>query len=323
MKVYIQLILDDRIRIETLLWEWKSYAYIAKKLWRSRSTIIREVRRNSVRGMYNAKKADIKAKQKKYWKRKQSKKIRANDKLEYIVRRLLLEWKSAEKVANRIQYEWRIRLSWSTVRRYIHSKFARDLKLKLEERKLLKRYKNRKRWSWKWRIPMRIDIDSRPSFISMPWTTWHYECDFIASIKWDKTVFMTLVDKYSRFKIALKLEHKEARLVEQELKRVINIYGIKSITFDNDLSFARHYKLWIFTYFSHPYHAREKGQIENANRWRRRFFPKRTILKNIPQEDLDEATNYLNHDPMECLGWRSPYEVHFKTFVRYLPVMLY
>jgi len=323
MKGYSQLNLDDRIRIETLLHEGRKPDYIDKKIGRSRGTSRKEINRNSVRGKYDAHKADVKANQRKYWKKKEIKKIRANSSLEYVVRKYLLRWKSPEKVARRIRHEYRIQLSWSTVRRYIDSKFARDLKMQLKDMKLLRKYKKRNTGKWRWKIPHRVDIDSRPLFISNPMTIWHYECDFIESVKWDRTVFMTLVDKFSRHKIAVKLNHKEARLVEQELKKIIKIHWIKSITFDNDLSFARHYKLWVFTYFSHPYHAREKGQIENANRWWRRFFPKKTELKNIPLTELDLATNYLNHDPMECLWRRTPHEVHYRVDIRYLPIMLY
>jgi IS30 family transposase len=259
---------------------------------------------------------------KKVSKRKQMKKIRSHRKLEWLVRKLLLEWRSAEKVSLRIQREYHISLSGSTIRRYIDSKFARDLKMTLLEKKLLKQYRQRNIAKTTWKIPYRVDIDARPLFISTPMSPGHYECDFIVSSKLDKTVFLTLVDKFSRLKIALKLPHKEARLVENVLKQLILQYWIKTISFDNDLSFARHYMLWIHTYFSHPYHAREKWQIENANKWRRRFFPKWTILKNISQHDLNNATHYLNHDPMKCFAGRTPREVHFNTSIRYLPIIL-
>lgn len=323
MNTYSQLSLKERIIIETLLDERKSIGYIAKKLERDKSTISREIKRNKTRwGIYKANLAHHKAYMKRLSKRKQMKKIRAHRDLEWLIKKLLLEWRSPEKVSMRIQREYDISLSWSTIRRYINSKYARDLKEVLLKKKLLKQYKQRNKSKKRWKIPYRVDIDARPLFISTPMCTGHYECDFIVSVKWDKTVFLTLIDKFSRLKMAIKLPHKEAWLVEKVLKWLIEECWIKTITFDNDLSFARHYMLWIYTYFSHPYHAWEKWQIENANRWRRRFFPKWTKLKNISQYDLNNATHYLNHDPMKCFAWRTPREVHFNTDIRYLPIIL-
>ncbi len=323
MNVYNQLNLDERIRIEVLLDERRNITYIAKKLQRDKATISREIRRNRTRWWkYRAELANQKAYQKRLCKKKMMKKIRSHRTLEWLIRKLLLAGKSPEKVAGRVQIEYHIQLSWSTIRRYIESKYARDLKMVLLEKKLLRRYKQRNKPKTVWKIPYRVDIDARPLFISTPMSEGHYECDFIESIKWDTTVLLTLIDKFSRLKIAVKLPHKKAWLVENVLRKLISKRWIKTITFDNDLSFARHYKLWIHTYFSHPYHAREKGQIENANRWWRKFFPKWTILKNISQDNLNNATYYLNHDPMKCLGRRTPREVHFKTIIRYLPTIL-
>jgi IS30 family transposase len=92
------------------------------------------------------------------------------------------------------------------------------------------------------------------------------------------------------------------------LQKIIKDNNIKSMTFDNDNWFAKHYALWIPTYFCHTYSSREKWQIENSNRGYRKFFPKWTILKNISQDDLNEATNYLNNLPMKCLSYLTPYE---------------
>ena len=250
-------------------------------------------------------------------------KLRMHSTLEWVVRKCLLDGLSPEKVAWRIKREYHIMLSWSTVRRYIHSKYAHDLKQRLKDKKLLKKYRKQSQQGKQSRIPHRISIDARPLFVSCPMVTGHYECDFIESVTGDRTVFLTLIDKYSRWKIAVKLPHKEAWLVEVTLKQLINQYGMKTITFDNDLSFARHYKLGIKTYFCHPYSSREKGQIEKANAWRRKFFPKWIILKNIPQETLDQATNHLNHLPMECFAGRTPYEVQFNTSLLYLPIILH
>ncbi len=322
-KKYGHLTSDDRVWIEALIWEGRSLRYIGKKVGKDPWTISREIQRNKTRGgVYKAEKAKQKVYHRLHYKKKQAMKLRMHTHLEWVVRWCLIKGLSPEKTALRIKREYHIMLSWSTVRRYIHSKYSHDLKQRLRDRKLLKRYKKKTQRKTS-RIPYRVSIDARPLFVSCPMVTGHYECDFIESKTGDKTVFLTLIDKYSRQKIAVKLPHKEAWLVERVLHQLIKQYSIKTITFDNDLSFARHYKLGIKTYFCHPYSSREKGQIEKANAWRRKFFPKWTILKNIPQEILDQATSHLNHLPMECFAGRTPYEVHFNTSLLYLPIIFH
>lgn len=52
-----------------------------------------------------------------------------------------------------------------------------------------------------------------------------------------------IIEKVSRRKIAIRLPNKKAKTVENVLRKRINLLGIKSITFDNGVEFANHYKL--------------------------------------------------------------------------------
>jgi IS30 family transposase len=155
-----------------------------------------------------------------------------------------------------------------------------------------------------------VFIDLRPVIIGQKQEIWHFEVDFIESVKWDSTVILTLIDKCSRKKYAYLLPDRKSDRVFKILISAIQDNSIESMTFDNDNGFAKHYKLWISTYFCHTYSSREKWQVENGNRGYRKFFPKKTILKNISQEDLDVATNYLNNLPMKCLSYLTPDEYY-------------
>jgi IS30 family transposase len=200
----------------------------------------------------------------------------------------------------------------------VESRYGYDIKEYLKQEGYLRKY--RKRWIEKRsKIKWRVSIDVRPWYVSSPWMSGHYECDFIESVKGDKTVILRLIDKYSRWRIAIKLEHKWGELVRDELRRCIKKYGIKSITFDNDMSFGLHWELWIETYFCNPYSSWEKWLVEWSNREYRKPRPKKTVLKNISQGELDKYTNYLNNRPMKCLQWKSAYEVNFKCNIHYLP----
>ena len=324
MKTYKHLSLREREKIEDRLIANKSIRWISKNLKRSPSTISRELKRNRTRWViwYDSNKAKIKAYQRRRRVKKDTKKIRWISKLEYIVRNYLKKWRSPEMISMRIEEEYKYKLSWITIRRYINSKFAYDIKQYLLKEWHLKKYRKNKTIKWT-RIINRIAIDMRPLYISNPWEIWHYECDFIESVKWDKTVILRLIDKYSRRRIAIKLENKWSILVRDTIKEYIKKYNIKSITFDNDLSFGLHRELWIETYFCNPYSSREKWLVERSNAEYRKPRPKKTILKNISQSNLDIYTEYLNNRPMKCLNWKSAYEVNFKVNVNYLPIDFY
>lgn len=55
---------------------------------------------------------------------------------------------------------------------------------------------------------------------------------------------------------------------------------IKTITYDNDLTFSAHHlvnaSLNTKSFFTHPYSYQDKGSVENRIGLLRRFFPKKT-----------------------------------------------
>lgn len=317
----------ERKRIKNLR-ERKKYSRrkIGEILGRDHTVVMKEYKRNKKRWWsYDPEYANHKAYVRVHFKKKQCKKIRMNTVLEKYVMAKLEVWRSAEKVAGRWNNVDRKifneieKITWISIRRYIDSRFWSYLKYTLIQEKKLRKYKKRvKRWKRQWgRIKNRIFIDIRPMIIGQKFESWHLEVDFIESIKGDSTVFLVCVDKTLRKKYAIKLPDKKSDRVFNVLKQIIKDNNIKSMTFDNDNWFAKHYNLWISTYFCHTYSSREKWQVENANRSYRRFFPKWIILKNISQDDLDFATDYLNNLPMKCLSYLTPNE-YSKEFISHL-----
>ncbi len=279
----------ERKRIKNLR-ERKKYSRrkIGYMLWRDHTVVMKEYKRNKKRWWsYDPKYADHKAYVRVHFKKKQCKKIRMNSVLEkYIIEKLEV-WRSAEKVAGRRnevdknKFNETEKVSWISIRRYIDSRFWSYLKYTLIQEKKLRKYKKRaKLWKreW-WRIKNRIFIDIRPIIIGQKLELCHLEVDFIESIKGDSMVFLVCIDKLSREKYAIKLTDKKSDRVFDALKQIIKDHDIKSMTFDNDNWFAKHYNLWIPTYFCHTYSSREKWQVENANRSYRKFFPKKNRTK--------------------------------------------
>jgi len=303
----------ERKELELLRKKGYSFRDIWEAMKRDPWALCKERNRNKVKWVYNAKKAQTKSYQRRHWCKKQTKKIRANDQMEnYVKERLIKKKWSPEKVA----WRWSLEhpdgpISWITVRRYLESRFGVQLRFLIDlEKRKKKRRKRRKKENWTRQvIQHRTFIDVRPLYISTPSRPWHYEVDLILSVKEEKDCLLTLVDKFSRHKIAYKLRSKDSLVIEQKLLDAIKKHQIASMTFDNDLAFAQHHKLWILTYFCHTYSSREKGQIERANKDYRKYIPKKTKISTRTQDGIDTITAELNNEPMKCLNWHTPNEV--------------
>lgn len=313
----MHLSINEREYIMKWLAQWLSKRTIARFLWRHPSTICDEVNRNKVRWEYSANKAQHKAYVNRLHAKRNLKKIRMNDKLEQYVREKMKDDWSPEIIAWRWNTEHEeVKISTPTIYKYVHSRFAYDLPEHLYMNRNGRRRKkgNGSKGSI---IKNRVFIDCRPEIISKLLQFGHYEADLIVWPQWTKEVILVFIEKVSRLKIARKLPNKKAETIEKETKKWIKILWMKSITFDNGTEFANHYKLWIPTYFTNPYHSREKWQVERWNREYRRYFPKKTERKKISQKEIDKITIKINNKPMKVLDFKCPIEIyqsHFKKF---------
>lgn len=311
-----QVSIEEREVIMKRLAQWKSKRSIARELGRSPNTVCEEIKRNTWRWEYSAQKAEHKAYVRRLYAKKNLKKIRCNDEMENYIREKVKDDWSPELVAWKRNKEHRDKISTPTVYKYVYSRFGYDLLEHLYSRRNWRR-RRKVNPNKSWGIKYRKFIDVRPENISKLLEFGHREADLIVGPQWSKPVLLVLIEKTTRWKIAKKLPDKRAETVEKILESRVEILGIKSITFDNWLEFANHYKLWIHTYFSHPYHSREKAQVERWNRDYRRFFPKWTDRKKISQKEIDKITDKLNNMPMKVLKFKTPNEVfksHYKNF---------
>lgn len=296
--------------------EWLSKREIWRRLWRHHDTITEEIKQNSVYWVYTSSKAKQKAYQRRKSCKKQMKKIRDCTHLEvYIHERIIQDKRSPEQIAHWRNQLWAwVTVSHETIYKYIYSNRWYALRDSL----YTKRWKRKKRTNKsikKELIKNRVWIDYRPESITKLLEFWHYECDLIMWPQWSKVCLLVLIEKYSRFKIAAKLENKSPELVKEKLLIKIKKRWIKSITFDNWIEFMYHESLWIPTYFCHPYHSREKGQVERGNRDVRKFYPKWTDFITISQQEIDIVTRKINNTPMECLNRKTPCIVFQKKFL--------
>ena len=67
-------------------------------------------------------------------------------------------------------------------------------------------------------------------------------------------------------------------------------------------------------YFAEPYSSWQKGINENTNGLLGEYFPKKTELAAISEEDLNKALGDINHRPRKCLAYRTAFEALLNEF---------
>ena len=65
-------------------------------------------------------------------------------------------------------------------------------------------------------------------------------------------------------------------------------------------------------YFPPPYAPWQRGTSENTNGLLREFIPKGSDITALSHEQIQLFEDALNLRPRKCLGWLSPFEVHFQ-----------
>ena len=101
------------------------------------------------------------------------------------------------------------------------------------------------------------------------------------------------------------------------MKKLIGICtkigNVKTVTLDNDQSFAEHYRLnriGIRTFFTHPYSSQEKGSVENRIGIIRMFFPKKIDFRQVNEQQVRTVQKIINGRPLRMFNYKCPDEIH-------------
>lgn len=300
---YDHLSYEDRVKIEHWHRSGKSNRYIAHELGRSPNTISYELRNLAVSGEYVARKASVKAYQKRYYARAWSNKVGRDKALrEYVDGKLDLKW-SPKAIAASLRER---HISQDTIYRYV-TLYALQHKLyfkgKPKRRKAM--YRRGLIGERKW-IEERILRDE----------IGHWELDFIVSPtkSGSKAVLLVAVDTVSKRTLIELLPNRTKKELSRALKQMFNGVSTKTILTDNDIAFTywKHFEQLLGApfYFTHPYHSWEKGLVENTNKWIRHFIPKKTDLNTVTKETIIQVLAYLNERPRQVLGYRTANDVY-------------
>ena len=302
MKTYQHLNYEERFTIEKLRSGDVCIREIATFLGRSPNTIANEIKKNSVNGIYDAKKAQAKVSQRRWRAKRHCLKVAMDSFLvQFVEAKLKLKW-TPKQISGYLKEALGITCSAKAIYKFIEH---RGLEYRLFWR-WNKKKGGSKRKTHQPAADGRKYIDDRPDTATR---VGHYEVDFIIS-KHSPSVLLVATDRLTKHSLVSTLPNRKRHTISAAFSKMFSNVVIKSITTDNDIAFTHWCELEKIIhapiYFCHPYHSWEKGLVENTNRWIRCFVPKRRDIASVTQEDLDEIKAFLNDRPRECLGFKIP-----------------
>jgi transposase, IS30 family len=307
---------EERVKIEFLLNDKISLSEIAGRMQRSKSSVSDEIRLNSVKGVYTAKKAHLKSYQRRWRARYQSMKIAANALLrDYVESRIKRYW-SPEDISGRIKFiDTNIPYAnKDTIYKYVKSVYGRNL-----ESFLWFKGKKRKISSKRSDLEDREFIDSRPKSVFKRRYFWDWEADFIVSGKHGKGALLVFVERKSRYVLIFKLADRKVETINFALRMIFGSGQLicNTLTIDNDICFRHHKQMSKIIgapiFFCHPYHSWEKGTVEKMNQMIRRFIKKGCNIDKISEKKVKWVEEILNDKPYKCMGFYTPKEVLLRS----------
>jgi transposase, IS30 family len=313
---YTQLSTTERFKLyQYRTTDQLTMSEIATQMKRSKSTISRELRRNSIDGkLYLPDTAQTKMQTR----REQSKPkfMSISESTIEQVKQRLEEYHSPEQLSGRMKREGLDGVSHETIYQMIyanHQGLGTYQQYLRQEQKKRRRRKgvNSKRGG----IPGRIGIEHRPAIADLKTEIGHWEGDTVIGVGHIGAI-VTHVDKASKFLLAGLAKNKTVQQINQVtigLFEQMSSPFRKTMTFDNGKEFSGHQTLadtlGVSCFFAHPYHSWERGLNEHTNGLLRQFFPKGTNFKIVKPEALKHVVDLINHRPRKSLDYRTPYEV--------------
>jgi transposase, IS30 family len=302
---------QERYLIAFLLEEEKSQSEIAKRINRDKSTVFREIARNSINGIYNGTKAQILAVERQMLSHRSIK--FTSEVHDLVTDYLKLDW-SPEQISSYLKKEWMLSISIQRIYDFIAEDRIDGGELYKHLRHGLKKKRSAYgKQDYRGRIPHRVSIDERPTIVDSQERIGDIEVDTVIG-KNHQHALVTAVDRKTLYTWIGFVPTKDATSVGRSLIQLLSPYGstIKTITSDNGKEFAQHQKvakrLNCDFYFAHPYASWERGINENTNGLIRQYIRKGTSMEHVTDELLEFIMERLNNRPRKKLGFCTPKE---------------
>ena len=161
-------------------------------------------------------------------------------------------------------------------------------------------------------IKDRVSIDERPAVVDERSRFGDWEMDTING-KGGKGAIVTMVERSSKKLLMAKSpKGKNAKAISRLVVQLLRPFErfVLSITTDNGTEFADHKyiakMLHTKVFFTYPYSSWEKGLIENTNKPVRQYIPNGTDFSSISDDYIIHVQTELNLRPRKLLNFLSP-----------------
>jgi IS30 family transposase len=310
---YKHLSQAERYQIYALMKAGHKPIEIAELLGRHKSTISRELSRNTGKRGYRPQQAHRLCQERSV----SSRNARRIDEATHLLvaERLNLQW-SPEQIAAFLP------ISHETIYKYVYMDKAQGGTL---YKNLRCQKKKRKRYASgqqrRGQIVNRRPIQTRPASVESRRQVGHWEGDTVIGVRHQQAI-VTAVERKSGFTVLQKVSHKTAEEVSDALVEGLSPFDklVKTITYDNGKEFAAHavvdQALGSTAYFADPFASWQRGSNENLNGLLRQYIPKKRPLSTVTEEELKMIQDLLNHRPRKRLGFKTPHQVFHAALKR-------
>ena len=180
------------------------------------------------------------------------------------------------------------------------------------------------------RAPAGESIEKRPAEVKDREEFGHWEMDTVYSAaETSLRALLVLTERKTRKEIIIVMPDRTAKSTVLALNRLERRFGakfrkiFKSITVDNGTEFSDlegmkksilYSGLRTKFYYCHPYSSWERGSNENLNRMIRRKFPKGTSFADVTRKQVQNVEDWMNNYPRKVLGYLTA-EMAYQTCV--------
>ena len=313
LMTYKHLSQAERYQIHALMKAGHDQSQIAKLLDRHKSTISRELSRNTGSRGYRPKQAcEMSADRAQNSRNASTVAPWVKEQANALLR---VQW-SPEQIASQLP------ISHETVYQHVYADKAqggtlwKHLRCQKQKRKRYASGRDRRG-----QIPNRRPLSERPLHIEARRQVGHWECDTVIGAS-HKGAVVTMVERKSGYAVMAKVEKKTSELVSSAIVDKLQPLAarVKTLTFDNGKEFAGHaqidQQLQSTAYFARPFASWERGSNENLNGLLRQYVPKKRAMSTVSDEEIRMIQNRLNNRPRKRLGFKTPAEVFHQSLKR-------
>lgn len=163
-------------------------------------------------------------------------------------------------------------------------------------------------------IKEKVSIHQRPPETEQE--TGHLEID---TAKCKNGYLLVLTERKSLFNIILKIPYKTALSVGNALQSIKNYYSFRSFASDNETEFAYHRNIakqfHVHWYFADPNSPHQRGKNENQIGIIRQYLPRNTDLSHFSNQQIELIQLRINNRPRKKLNFISPCKCFFNNIV--------